>query len=473
MVGVWATNPLYSYGFVVPLISAYILFAKLDRLRALRQAPDYWLGVSTSVLGLAMLVIGRLGSIRTVEEGSLIIALAGLVLLLFGRETLRVVAFPLLYLMVSFPIWDRVIEGLQVRSQVLSGMIAITMLHSVGVPAFRDGTMLVLPNVTLDILRACSGVNQLIAVVAMCLPAAYLWLTGTLRRVALLTFAVTVAYLSNGFRIAMVGFLDYKELARGDIRGLHLLEGLATSVLGYVLVFACLSLLSLGMRRPDVAAQQMLAAPGSPRHSRKHGWLDAGVLGIAIFVGVLLTAFRPGHVALNRAFNTFPTQLGSWTQALSTVNTTAYHLNGADDELDRMYLRSSGERVRLYVGYQRHEEQGKEVANATSWELTRTASPVEVRIDSEAVRLNEVVEVNGDTRTVKLFWFDFGGRPATNWYVAKAYTIWNALTRGRTNGAIVLVEWEAPATSDLEASRRNVMDFVKLLRPQLAEYIPS
>jgi EpsI family protein len=476
LVGTWSNHPLYSYGFAVPMISGYVLFVKWDELRALRPVPDALFGPLAAVLGLSALIVGRLGSIQSLQQFSLVLTLTGLVLVLFGRQTLRIAAFPLLYLMSAIPIWDRVIQGLQAPSQVLSGTIALEILHAVGVPAFREGTTLVLPNVTLDILRACSGVNQLIAVFAIAAPAAYLWLSGVGKRAALIVFAISVAYVSNGFRIALVGFLDYKHLAGNDIRGLHLLEGLATSLVGYSLIFAGVSVLARmtpargGVRRSNpVDSSVVSVGTSAPRLLR----IETGVLVLTLLVGVFITRYRPVEVGLGHRLRAIPSRLGPWSQDGSNAPGSGFRLAVADDELDRTYQLSSGQRLRLYIGYQEFEDEGRELSTASSWALSNTASPVEMTLNSKIHHLNEVAQNTGTMRSGKLFWFDVCGRTVTSWYSAKAYTVWNALARGRTNGGIVLLEWDVPTQADFETSRREALDFVRLLGPYVPEFLPS
>ena len=114
---------------------------------------------------------------------------------------------------------------------MLSAKIAVNVLHvRSACPSLRQETNILLPSVTLAVLRECSGVNQLIALTAMVLPAAYLWLDTNARRVALILFSVVVSYLGNGLRIALVGWLAVKGLGDGDLNGsYHLLQGLGVS----------------------------------------------------------------------------------------------------------------------------------------------------------------------------------------------------------------------------------------------------
>ncbi len=253
LVGTWSTIPVYSYGFAVPLISGYMIWSKWQTLRLLPLAPDYRCGVPVMVVGATLLIAGQLGALMTLQQASLIVTLTGLVLLIGGRAVFKLLWFPIAYLALMVPIWDYPIGLLQDPSRLLSGAIAVNLLRLVSVPSLQEGTAIILPHLVLQILRECSGVNQLIAITAMALPAAYLFLEGRWRQIVLLVTAVAVAYLSNAIRIALVGFLAYKGIGDGYLGSLHLVEGLLVSIAGYAVLGGCLSLLSRRPVRSDAA----------------------------------------------------------------------------------------------------------------------------------------------------------------------------------------------------------------------------
>src|SRR5437762_1404112 len=172
LVTLWSTYALYSYGFAVPFIAGYVLWTRRSHTPPVPEAPDYILGVPLVLAGLALLVIGHVGTLITIKQTSLIVTLAGLVLVLFGRQTFKAYQFPIAYLLLMVPIWDFPINQLQEPSRLMSTKIAAGFLRAVGVPVFRQGTDLVLPFITLNVMRECSGVNQLIALIAMVVPAA-------------------------------------------------------------------------------------------------------------------------------------------------------------------------------------------------------------------------------------------------------------------------------------------------------------
>ena len=124
----WSTNALYSYGFVVPIIAAYISWSKWNLSREQRVTPDYAIGIPVILVGVGLLVVGQVGALITLQQASLIVTLTGLLLLLFGRDTVRSHWFVIAYLFLMIPIWTIPISRLQNPSRILSAKIAASLL---------------------------------------------------------------------------------------------------------------------------------------------------------------------------------------------------------------------------------------------------------------------------------------------------------------------------------------------------------
>ena len=125
LVTLWSTSPLYSHGYAVPLIAGWLCWTKHHTSAPIPRKPDYTLGVPLILAGVGLLIIGQIGAIVTVTQTSLIVAVAGFVLVFFGRETLTFYRFPFAYLLFMVPVWDIVLNQLQDPSRLISGRIAI------------------------------------------------------------------------------------------------------------------------------------------------------------------------------------------------------------------------------------------------------------------------------------------------------------------------------------------------------------
>jgi exosortase/archaeosortase family protein len=240
-------------------------------------------------------------------------------------------------------VWNALIGWLQPPSQLLSGRIAAALLRGIGIPVLQDGTRLGLSNVTLEVLRECSGVNQLLAVLTMALAASHIWLRTLSRRATLIGLAVIGAYVSNGVRIALVGVLATRGLSDGDLRGVHLFEGLAISALCYLLILASLSLLSKNERRKNpgkpTAANSDAGAVAKP--VRPRSWPEIGVSMAVLSIGVVLQFFNTPDVRLRGDLRAFPARIGDWSLEASP---TPARFPAIDDDLVHAYPSPEGAR---------------------------------------------------------------------------------------------------------------------------------
>ena len=458
----------------------------------MQRTPDYVIGVPTILFGAAMLRVGDVGGLMMLQGASLIVTLAGLVLLLFGRMALSVVWFPIAYLLLMLPIWDYPLNRLQVPSQTISAGIAAGLLQAIGLPVLRQGTMIFVPTGTLEVMRECSGVNQLVAVTAMILPAAYLWLHGHVRRIAFIGIAVVVAYLSNGLRIALVGFLTAKGLPGASEGVLHVLQGLVVSVLGYAVIAACFSLFARSGQRHQrpVDGTETSAQPEASKEppGRRHAWVMACVFGAMLWAGTSQLWPDRREVGLSEALNSLPSRINEWTLdttphmsavALPTFDAAlvgAYpgqsgkrRFTAVDDELVRTYRRAFDGRVQLYIGYYRRQEQGKELSGEAGHALQRAASGLTLSLDSETIELNEIVQTSVRGQRGLLYWYDVNGRVLPSIYSAKVYTIWDALIRRRSNGAVIMIAWEDPIGTGPASARQGAIGFAEVLVPMLRQ----
>jgi EpsI family protein len=486
----WVTSAVYSYGLAVLPIAAYMVWTKSNHLRSLPPTPDYVLGLPVVALGLSVLAAGHIALLTSLQQASLVITAAGLILLLFGRATFACLWFPLAYVTLSFPIWDAPIGWLQPPSQWLSGRIAVGLLQSIGTPAVQEGNLIALRTVTLDVLRECSGVNQLLAVVAMALPAGFMFLSGFVRHVTLVGISIVCAYLSNGARIALVGYMAVRGLSDGDLRGLHLFQGLLVSALCYGVIIGCFSLLAT--KQPSAKSEESTGGDASVAARSRQVLLEWATCVAVITAGIALPRFHTADVRLDGDLQAFPAQIGEWSvelqprpgrfPALDDELVQAYpspqgehRFVALDDELVRAYRSASGQQVRLYIGYHRSQKEGKELAGEASHLLNAasTATPIQLRWGSQTGELGEVVRAGRSGTRGVLYWFDLNGRVVCDMFRAKKYMVWDALTRRRSNAGVVMIEWESPSRADAEASRLKALAFAQSILELLPHFIPS
>ena len=471
----WWSDNMYSYGFLIPFISLYLVWIRRERLLPVRPEPSLLGGSVLFAAGLLMFVAGQIGGITSVQELSLIVTLLGSVLLILGARAFKVLWFPVAYLIFMIPVWEIVTDPLHLPFQLFSATLGVRLMQSVGIPVYQQGIYIELPNITLEVARACSGVNYLIAVIAIGIPQAYLFLKGWTRRVLLVGFAVAVAVLSNGLRVALIGFLSYHGLG-GDIHGpYHVLQGLFVSVVGYAALFGGLWVLTrTSSADPLNKSREPYTVSGSIARNGKVQWIGWSLTLLFLLLGSYALFHQPRAIPLRAEIVNFPMEIGEWQGKERGSDFPIYKKLGVDRELSRTYSSASGDKLNLYVGYFAGQTQGKEMISYQTSDLHREASKRKLDLSSYGpVEINQVVQQEGKYKRELLFWYDLNGRIVADKYEAKAWMVWDGLTRGRTNGAVVILssDWAIDGVLSGDPEARDA--FVREVLRNLKRYLPA
>ena len=236
LVAQWVHDPNYSHGFFVPAFSLYVLWQKRDRLRRLPRRPS-WSGLLILAIAVAVLTAGTLGAELFLSRTSFLIAIAGLVVLFFGWNYLRAVLFPWLFLLLMIPIPNILFNQITFPLQLLASKAAALVLPLLGVPVLREGNVIQLPVMTLEVAEACSGIRSLMSLATLSIIYGYLLETRISTRVLLALAAIPIAVIANGLRIIGTGLLvQYwdPEKAEGFF---HAFSGWLIFVVSLILLF--------------------------------------------------------------------------------------------------------------------------------------------------------------------------------------------------------------------------------------------
>jgi EpsI family protein len=148
-----------------------------------------------------------------------------------------------------------------------------------------------------------------------------------------------------------------------------------------------------------------------------------------------------------------------------------------DEYLDRVYSRAGSQPIALYVGYYESQRTGdtmhspKNCLPGGGWEPLRTRR-VTVPVSERAqVPVNEYLVAKGLDRQLVIYWYQSRGRAVASEYWGKVWLVADAITRNRTDGALVRVA--TPVGADEEKARADAMEFVQAFYPQLARFVPN
>jgi exosortase len=206
LVGQWWTDPNFSHGFFVPAFSLYVLWKDREQISTVPVRPSWW-GVVIFIIGLAVLVVGKLGAELFLSRTSLLLLLAGAAIFFRGWQFFRAVLFPWAFLLFMVPIPAIIFNQVTFPLQILASKAGAHALPWLGVPVFREGNIINLPAMPLEVAEACSGIRSLLSLATLAIIYGYtmekkLWI-----RVLLAVSALPIAVAANSLRIVGTGLL--------------------------------------------------------------------------------------------------------------------------------------------------------------------------------------------------------------------------------------------------------------------------
>ena len=484
----WQT-PEYSHGPLIPVLS-FIMF-----LRHLREVPerhgpipDRWPGVLLILVAALFAVVGRLSNIYDFVAYGMILWVGGLLLISFGWRQ-GVLFWPsVLHLVYMLPLPGTLYYKVSIFLQGISSELGVAMLKIIGVAVTLQGNIIDLGVIQLQVAEACSGLRYLFPILSFSYIFALLYTGPIWHRVVLLLAAAPITVVMNSVRIAVGGWLA-TQFGLGHLEGFsHFFEGWVIFLLSVGLLFLISRILVI-MSGRQYGLDLELTGMG-PQMRRVH-LLQPSVPMIAAGLVPVLTMLSLGAFVPERRSVTeidrmplvlFPMEVGNWWRDSSKLYPEDIERAlGADDYHWADYF-SPGQpaQVDLFMAWYADQSKGgvhsPEIClPGAGWEISELE-----RVDigpeigwSGPFEINRAIIQKGFTRLMVYYWFDQRGRKVAWDFEAKALLLYDGITTGRTDGALVrlttpLLEGEDPATA--EARLRDLM--LPMLK-SLPQFIPA
>jgi exosortase len=248
----WWTDPNFSHGFFVPIFSGFIVWQNRSRLAALEREPSSW-GLPIILMALFTLILGAFGAELFLSRVSLILLVAGLVVFFSGWKMLSGLLFPLLFLILMVPIPAIVFSQITFPLQILASKVAAWSLPLCGVPVLREGNIITLPAMPLEVAQACSGIRSLLSLTTLAIMYGYMAEKRVLTRTLLALGSIPIAVAANGFRIVGTGLLvQYWDPDKAE-GFFHAFSGWLIFVVSLLMLFALHRCLKVFLDRDEAA----------------------------------------------------------------------------------------------------------------------------------------------------------------------------------------------------------------------------
>jgi exosortase D (VPLPA-CTERM-specific) len=485
----WATMQLedYSHCLFVPLIVGYLVWEKREALRLVPSLASFG-GLAPLLLGAGCYALGELGGeFYTIYLGSWLILL-GCLWAYAGWRKLKIVLFPLFFLIAMFPLPNFINSNLTLDLKLISSRLGVAMMRVTGLSAYREGNLIDLGFTKLQVVDACSGLRYFFPLILLGALLAYYFRGATWKKVVLVLSAVPVSVVTNSLRIASVGYLY-------QFFGPVVAEGFFHDFSGWFIFMLSLGILLAEMWLLKKILPGADADPPGPAKSQ----VTVGALAFPTFksrgvpapllVALLLLAatvflsrgidFRE-RVPASRPFDQFPLRVAGW-QGVRTVMEKAYlDTLKLDDYVMVDYQDRQSRTVSLYTAYYASQSKGESIHSPAtclpgngwlfeeSGELAFPLAP-----GAADLRVNRAFMQKGGARELTYYWFPQRGRVLTSLFQMKLYTFWDALTRHRTDGALVRIITPVYGSERLADAEARLQGFTREITPVLSQFIPK
>ncbi len=243
LAGEWWKDPNNSHGILIPPLALYFAWMKRRRFAAAPVEPQRALGLAAVIGALLVYFVGRLGAEFFLTRISGLLLVTGLILFFLGSRRLRVMAFPICFLVLGIPIPAIIFNTVSLPLQSLASMWSTNFLAICDVPVLREGNVINLTSASLGVAEACSGLRSLVSLIALAVILAYIRWRGFGQRVLLVVLAVPLALVLNIVRITVTGLIADRWDVKYAMGFFHSFSGWLVFVVAFLILFGFSSMI--------------------------------------------------------------------------------------------------------------------------------------------------------------------------------------------------------------------------------------
>ena len=528
----WAGDA-YSYCWLIPPVVLFLIWLKRDELAAMPSNPS-WMGLAPIGLGIIFFWLGELSGEFFTQYVSFWLVLVGICLLHLGWQKLRTIGFALFFILTMFPMPNFINTRLMLQLRLISSKLGVAVIQLFGLPAIRQGNIIDLGFTKLQVVDACSGLHSLVSLIVLSLLIVYFFKDHIWKRIVLFLSSIPLAISTNSLRIAMTAIL-YKHFGARVAQGFfHEFSGLLIFAICIPLLLIEMKVLeklppaqsktTFEPKKTDTKTSgnnpgnrgrlnpEELPASSKQRRDRssespclssshqdaeiqskanetvsKKKWFLQPMFVVAvILLGVTLSSshtidFRE-KIPVKKDLAQFPLKIDEWTANRHLVM-AQYFI----DELDLSeyviinYQNPDGKQINFYVAYYESQRKGESIhspatclpGNGWSFNQSGTVKITNVPGEYGTYEVNRAVMQLGRNRQITYYWFPARGRILHSAYQLKLYNFWDALTKQRTDGALVRLITRVYEKENQADAEKRLQNFVRDMAPVLEEYLPG
>ena len=203
LIGLWINSDDHSYGLFIIPISIYIMWQKKDDLIK-TPIQSEMKGLIIVISALFLYLLSKFADILTLAPASMVLFIFGSVLFIFGSGMVKKLLFPLCFLFFIVPVPAQIYSALTIPLQLFVTKASVLIASMLGIPLFREGNVIHLPERTLEVVQACSGLRSLVSLLTLAVVFGYLSLKSNVLRTLLFISGLPVAVCVNILRVLLM-----------------------------------------------------------------------------------------------------------------------------------------------------------------------------------------------------------------------------------------------------------------------------
>ena len=487
-VSFWLGSEEYSHGILLPFVTAYFIYQKKHVFYDI-QPHTRWPGIALLVAGLLGFLVGELSSLFIIVQYSLLLSVAGILVLYLGVDRFKLIAAPFMILFFAIPLPQFLYNNLSAELQLISSQIGVFVVRLFGISVFLAGNVIDLGSYKLQVVEACSGLRYLFPLMSFAYICAYLFKANWWMRALIFVSSMPITVLMNSFRIGVIGVLV-------EYWGIGAAEGFLHDFEGWIVFMACTALLAFEiwlLNKFFIKARHLTdvfaLAETAPSVASDGFWnpevKKSGVIALTLVFSVVIVSAVIGgrsEKPLDRELlAAFPHQVGEWTDKRDRLDDLTLDALKLTDYIITNFNNGSNEHVNFYVAYYQSQRKGESAHSPRScipgggWRINDLSTKVlpDIATRQGPLQVNRLEIQLGDTRQLVYYWFQQRGRVITNEYLVKWYLFWDSLTDNRTDGALVRLTTVINKGDDPLLAEQRMINFAKAVNPLLPKYIPE
>ena len=486
MVKWWGDREEYGHGYLIPVITAFLIWQKKDQLEN-TEFHGSWVGVSIVVFGLILFYAGELSSIYTIIQYAFLVALYGVVLSITGVKAFRLIVVPLLILFFMIPLPNFLFNNLSSQLQLISSEIGVAVIRLFGISVFLEGNVIDLGVFKLQVVEACSGLNYLFPLMTLAFISAYFFTGAFWKKAVIFISSIPITILMNSFRIGIIGVTV-------EYWGIEMAEGFLHDFEGWAVFMSCIAILILemwilakiGSDKLPLREAFGLDFPEPTPEGAKVVYRDipksfyASLTIVAIVaVSVFALPEREEIIPDRKDYSEFPLEFDGWSGRKGSIEKPILDTLKLTDYSMVDYRGEDGGLVNFYSAYYDSQKKGASAHSPRScipgggWRITSLNDhAVEgTNIGKTPLVVNRLVIEKGEAKQLVYYWFQQRGRIITNEYMMKWYLFWDAMTKSRTDGALMRLTTTLNNGQEIKIADDRLESFAREISPIIPEYV--